>query len=278
MARTRNLRKQFTGKYAVVTGGTQGLGEATARLLAARGAAGVVICGRNKARGKAVAKELQTVGCDAHFVAADLAELGDCRKVIAKADKAFGNLHILVNAAGLTDRGTILDTSPDLFDRMFAVNVRAPFFMIQDAAKIMKREGTEGAIVNILSMSSRGGQPFICAYSGSKGALLTLTRNIAFSLMRDRIRVNGLNIGWTDTPGEHRVQKEFHDADPGWLSGAEQRQPFGRLIKPDEVARAVAFLVSEESGLMTGSIVDFDQSVLGAYESPPHPNLPQAAE
>jgi NAD(P)-dependent dehydrogenase (short-subunit alcohol dehydrogenase family) len=278
MARTRNLRKQFTGKYAVVTGSTQGVGEAVARLLAARGAAGIVICGRNKARGKAVAKELATVGCEAHFVAADLADLGDCRKVMARAGKAFGNLHILVNAAGLTDRGTILDTSPELFDRMFAVNVRAPFFMMQDAAKIMRREGTPGAMVNILSMSSRGGQPFICAYSGSKGALLTLTRNIAFSLMRDHIRVNGLNIGWTDTPGEDRTQKQFHGADPGWLDDAEQRQPFGRLIKTDEVARAVAFLASEESGLMTGSIVDFDQSVLGAYEAPPQPRPREAAE
>jgi NAD(P)-dependent dehydrogenase (short-subunit alcohol dehydrogenase family) len=127
-------------------------------------------------------------------------------------------------------------------------------------------------------MSAHGGQPFICAYSGSKGALLTLTKNIAFSLMRDHIRVNGLNIGWTDTPGEHRIQTEFHHADPHWLEQAEARQPFGRLIKPDEVARAIAFLTSEESGLMTGSIIDFDQSVVGSFESAPHPAPLAAAE
>jgi NAD(P)-dependent dehydrogenase (short-subunit alcohol dehydrogenase family) len=278
MSRTRNLRKQFAGKFAVVTGGTQGLGEAAARLFAARGAAGVLVCGRNKARGKAVAKELTKVGCEGVFVECDLADLDAVRKVMAKADKVFGNVHILVNAAGLTDRGTILDTSPDLFDQMFAINVRAPFFLIQDAAKIMRREGTEGSIVNILSMSAHGGQPFICAYSGSKGALLTLTKNIAFSLMRDHIRVNGLNIGWTDTPSEHRIQTEFHHADPHWLEQAEAQQPFGRLIKPDEVARAIAFLTSEESGLMTGSIIDFDQSVLGSFESAPHPAPRAAAE
>jgi len=278
MSRTRNLRKQFAGKFAVVTGGTQGLGEAAARLFAARGAAGVLVCGRNKARGKAVAKELTKVGCEGVFVEADLADLDAVRKVMAKADKAFGNVHILVNAAGFTDRGTILDTTPDLFDQMFAVNVRAPFFLIQDAAKIMRREGTQGTIVNILSMSAHGGQPFICAYSGSKGALLTLTKNIAFSLMRDHIRVNGLNIGWTDTPGEHRIQTEFHHADPKWLEQAEAKQPFGRLIKPDEVARAIAFLTSEESGLMTGSIIDFDQSVVGSFESAPHPAPRAAAE
>ncbi len=263
---------QFGGQYAVVTGGTQGLGEAAARLLAERGAAGLVICGRNVERGEAIATELSAAGCTTHYVRADLASVEDCRRVVARADEAFGALHVLVNCAGATDRGTILDTTPELYDHIFAINTRAPFFLIQEAAKIMRREGIAGAVVNIISMSSHGGQPFICAYSASKGALLTLTRNVAFSLMPDRIRVNGLNIGWTDTPGEHRIQRLVHGAAEGWLAAAERAQPFGRLIKPDEVARAIAFLCSEESGLMTGSIVDFDQSVLGAYESPPHPS------
>ncbi|MGH6961235.1 MAG: SDR family oxidoreductase, partial [Dongiaceae bacterium] len=181
-----------------------------------------------------------------------------------------------------TDRGTILDTPPDLFDRIFAVNVRAPFFLMQDAAKIMQREGIAGAIVNVISMSSHGGQPFITAYCASKGALATLTRNVAFALMRDRIRVNGLNIGWSDTPGEDRIMKTYHGARDGWLGEAEQRQPFGRLIKAEEVARLIAFVTSAESGLMTGSLVDFDQSVVGTYEAPPQPAAPpsgkQAAE
>ncbi len=266
-----SLSKQFAGQYAVVTGGTQGLGEAAARLFAKRGAAGLVICGRNKEKGEAVARDLARAGCAAQFVEADLAKIEDCRKVIAAADKAFGKLHVLVNAAGLTDRGTILDTSPELFDRIFAVNVRAPFFLMQDAAKIMRREGIAGAMVNVISMSSHGGQPFITAYCASKGALATLTRNVAFSLMRDRIRVNGLNIGWSDTPGEDRIMKTYHGARDGWLGEAEERQPFGRLIKAEEVARLIAFVTSAESGLMTGSLVDFDQSVVGSYEAPPQP-------
>ena len=273
MSDSTDLSKQFAGQYAVVTGGTQGMGEAVARLFAARGAAGLVICGRNKAQGEAVAGSLSKTGCKTLYVEADLAKVEDCRKIIATADKAFGKLHVLANCAGYTDRGTILDTSPELFDQMFAVNVRAPFFLMQDAIKIMRRERIEGAIVNLITMSSYGGQPFITAYCASKGALVTLTRNVAFAVMRERIRVNGLNVGWSDTPGEDRVMKLYHGAKDGWLTEAEKKQPFGRLIKPAEVARTIAFLASAEAGLMTGAIVDYDQSVRGAYESPPAPPL-----
>jgi NAD(P)-dependent dehydrogenase (short-subunit alcohol dehydrogenase family) len=271
MGQTSDFPDQFIGQYAVITGGTQGMGEAVARLLARRGAAGLVICGRNKAKGDAVAGDLTKGGCKTHYIEADLTKVEDCRKVIAAADKAWGKLHVLVNCAGVTDRGTILDTPPELFDRIFAVNVRAPFFLMQDALRIMRRERIEGTIVNIITMSSYGGQSFITAYCSSKGALVTLTRNVAFSVMRDRIRVNGLNIGWSDTPGEDRIMKTYHGAQDGWLAEMEKKQPFGRLIKPDEVARAVAFLASGESGLMTGAIIDFDQSVRGTYDAPPQP-------
>ena len=257
---------------AVVTGGTQGLGEATARLFARRGAAGLVICGRNADRGRSIAAELTAAGCETRFVAADLAEVESCRLVVSEADRAFGRIDTLVNCAGITQRGTIWDTGPALFDRIFSVNVRAPFFLIQETAKVMRREAIPGTMVNVISMASHGGQPFISAYCASKGALATLTRNVANALLPYRIRVNGLNIGWTDTPAEHDIQKRYHGADDGWLAAAERRQPFGRLIKVDEVARAIAFLASHESGLMTGSLVDFDQTVLGASESPPPPS------
>jgi len=183
------------------------------------------------------------------------------RQPLSLTDTA-GKFDILVNVAGLTDRGTIWDTSPELFDRMFAVNVRAPFFLMQDSLKIMRREGIRGSVVNILSMSAHGGQSFISAYCGSKGALATLTKNVAFSVMRHGIRVNGLCIGWMDTPGEDSIMRRYHGAQDGWKEEAEAKLPTGRLLKVDEVARAVAFLASEESGLMTGSIIDFDQSII----------------
>ena len=243
------MKDQFKGKVAIVTGGTQGLGEAIARLLAERGAAGLVVVGRNRKRGKAVAEDITGNGCKTIFVAADLGDIAAVRKIVPAAVRAFGRVDVLVNAAAITDRGTLVDTSPELFDTMFAVNVRAPFFLMQDAAKVMIRKGIEGAMVNILSMSSHGGQPFIVAYSGSKGALATLTRSAAFSLLRNRIRVNGLNIGWMDTPGENRIQHLYHDAPDDWLAKAEAGTPAGRLIKPAEVARAVAYLTSGEFGI-----------------------------
>jgi NAD(P)-dependent dehydrogenase (short-subunit alcohol dehydrogenase family) len=265
--------RQLDGKVAVVTGGTQGLGEAVARLFAERGAAGLVICGRQAEKGEAVAADLSREGCRAEFIRADLARGDEARAVMAAAERAFGRVDALVNAAGITDRGTVFDTSPELFDRMVAVNLRAPFFLMQAAAQIMRRERIEGAMVNILSMSAHGGQPFLTAYSMSKGALATLTKNFAFSLMPWRIRVNALNIGWMNTPGEDAIMRREHGAQDGWLEKAAAEQPFGRLIEPAEVARACAFLVSAESGLMTGAVIDFDQSVVGCYESAPHPTM-----
>ena len=263
------------GKVAVVTGGTQGLGAAIALLLAQRGATGVVICGRQLDKGHAQAQQItKASGVRVVFVQADLEKVDDCRTVIATADAEFGRVDVLVNAAAITDRGTLLDTDPALFDRMMAINVRAPFFLMQEAVKLMRRDQIAGSIVNIGSMSALAGQPFIAAYCTSKGALATLTRNSAYALLRNRIRVNGLNIGWMASEGEDRIQREFHHSAPDWLEQAAAKQPFGRLVDPHEVARAVAFLCSDESGLMTGSVIEYDQSVWGGYHGSPHPDAP----
>lgn len=261
---TETSSAQFAGKIAVVTGGAQGLGEATARLLAARGAAGIVLTDRQAEKGEAVAKSLNAAGTKTVFVAADLAKPEEVAKIIPAADAAFGRVDVLANIAGLTDRGSIVDTDLALFDRMFAVNVRAPFFLMQDAIKLMQRERTEGTIVNILSVNSYIGSPNLAAYSASKGALMTLTKNVANAVNLLRIRVNGIILGWADTPGEHVTLRTYHDAAPDWLEQAEKSRPFGRLIKPDDVARLVCFLGGPDSAPMTGSCVDFEQTVIGA--------------
>ena len=251
-------------KVAIVTGSTQGLGESIARrLVDEKLIGGLVICGRNVANGEKLAREFAAQGCRTEFVRADLALVEDCRRIAETARRAFDRIDILVNSAATSERGTILDTTPELFDRIMAINVRAPFFLMQAAIQTMIDRGIAGAILNILSMSGHGGQPFLSPYSTSKGALATLTKNVACSVLKHRIRVNGLNIGWMDSPAEDMIQKKFHAAPADWLKTAEKAQPFGRLLKTTEVAEVAAFLLSERSGLMTGSIIDFDQSVVG---------------
>jgi NAD(P)-dependent dehydrogenase (short-subunit alcohol dehydrogenase family) len=123
-------------------------------------------------------------------------------------------------------------------------------------------------------MSSMVGQPFLAAYCASKGALDTLTRNIAYAVLRNRIRVNSLTIGWLASEGEDRTQRELDGQPADWLLNAAAAQPNGRLIQPEEAARAIAFLTSPESGLMTGAIVNFDQGIWGAYDGLSQPDGP----
>jgi NAD(P)-dependent dehydrogenase (short-subunit alcohol dehydrogenase family) len=252
-------------KVVLITGGTQGVGETIARAAAEAGAAGLCVTGRDAGRGKKVAESISAAGCPTLFVGGDLGDAEACRKIVAETDKKFGRIDGLVNAAGLTDRGTIDDTPVELWDRLFAVNVRAPFILTQEVVRRLKKAGRPGSIVNIITMSSHGGQPFLTAYASSKGALAILTKNTAHALRKARIRVNGVNIGWTDTPGEHVIQKR--DGNPAdWLEKAEPKQPFGRLIRTSDVATLAVYLLSDAAEMMTGSLIDFDQNVMGAYD------------
>lgn len=264
---------RMDGKVCVVAGATQGLGAAIAHRLAAAGASAMVVTGRNMKRGDSVARSIHDAyGIPARFLRADFARVEDCRHAIAETDRMFGRIDVLVNAGAMTDRGTILDTSPELFDRMFATNVRGPYFLMQEAIRLMIRDGIEGAICNIGSISALAGQPFISAYCASKGALTTLTANTAFAVMGNRIRVNQLNIGWMSSDHEREMQARDN---ANWEAHAAANLPFGRLVDPEEAARAVNFLVSDDAGLMTGSIVNFDQSVWGAVAGGmPVPNGP----
>jgi NAD(P)-dependent dehydrogenase (short-subunit alcohol dehydrogenase family) len=265
------MDRPFDGKIAVITGSMEGLGESTARLFAERGAGGLIICGRDTANGERIASELSKNGCQTIFIEADLSDVEACRSVIDKADKIFGWLDHLINCAAITDSGTIVDTSPEQFDRMFAINVRAPYFLTQDAVKLMIRDGIQGSIVNVLSMSGLGGQSFLSAYSTSKGAMEVFTKNTAHSLLRNRIKVNGLNIGRINTQSERISQKKVHNVPHDGLQKAPENQPFGRLLEPDEIARSIAFLASPDSGMMTGALVNMDQSVEGCSDTPAHP-------
>jgi hypothetical protein len=162
--------RRFAGKVGLVTGSTQGVGEAVARRLAADGAAGIVVTGRNRDRGEAVAVDLADDDAEALFVPAELSDADACRSLVATADERFGRLDMLVNAADIADRGSIVDTTPELFDAMFAVNVRAPLLLMQGAIELMRREGIAGSIVNVGSVAASGSVPILTAYAASKAA------------------------------------------------------------------------------------------------------------
>lgn len=255
---------QIDNKVLIVTGGTQGVGEAVATLAVEAGASGVVICGRQQDKGNAVAECIGTETCPVVYVPADLAKVDDCRNVVKQCDERFGRVDGLVNAAADTNRGTIEDTTVEFWDYQFAVNVRAPFLLTQEAVRIMRREKIAGSIVNILSVAAYCGLPILTSYSSTKGALRTFTKNTANALRSDRIRVNGINLGWTDTPAEHDVQRKQGSPDD-WLETAEQASPFGRLLKADDVARLCLYLLSDESGILTGSTMDYTQRVMGCF-------------
>lgn len=253
----------LTDKVVLVSGGTQGVGAGIVRAAVREGAT-VAFTGRRPDAGSRLVREL---GADvATFVQADLADaqqaLGSVRAVVDQ----LGRVDCLVNSAGLTTRGTLLDTTPALFDAQVAVNLRAPFFTMQAAVADMIGRRAPGTVVNIISMAAHGGQPYLSPYAAAKAGLVGLTKNAAFAHRFDRVRVNGLNIGWTETEGEDAVQRRFHGAEEGWLDRAAQELPMGKLGQVDEIADFVVFLLSDRSGVVTGSVIDWDQVVVGPYE------------
>jgi NAD(P)-dependent dehydrogenase (short-subunit alcohol dehydrogenase family) len=253
-------------KVVLVSGGTQGLGAAVASA-AVRNGADVVVTGRRKDVGEQFAAELaERSGRQVLYVQADAGNVGQGQAAVAQTIRRFGRIDCVVNCAGLTARGTMLDTTPELFDEHIAVNLRGPFFLMQAAIKDMVARGESGCMVNIITMSSHGGQPYLAPYVASKSGLVGLTRNAAFAHRWDRIRINGVNIGWTETEGEDATQRRFHRADDDWLEKAAAQQPMGTLGQVDEIADFVVFLLSARSGVVTGSVIDWDQVVPGAYE------------
>ncbi|MEU4098587.1 SDR family oxidoreductase [Streptomyces sp. NPDC026673] len=252
-------------RIVLVNGGSQGIGAAVARAAAREGAV-VTVTGRRPEPGEALAAELTATGAKAAYVRCDVADPAQARGAVAAVVAAHGRIDCLVNSAGLTARGTLLDTTPELFDAHIAINLRGPFFAMQAAVADMVSRGAPGTIVNVISSSEHGGQPFLAPYVAAKAGLAGLTRNAAHAHRWDRIRINGLNIGWTDTEGEDATQRAFHAADDGWREEAGRRLPMGRLGQADEIADFVVLLLSDRSGVVTGSVVDWDQNVLGGLD------------
>lgn len=257
---------KLIGRTAFVTGGGQGVGAAVARRLVAGGATQVTLVARNRDALDETAAALRGQGAEVLAVSADLTDVEACRGAVREAEAAFGPVEIMCNCAGATDRGTIFDTSPETFDRLFDTNVRGNFFLIQAALPGMVARRS-GVIVNISSMLAYGGVPHLAAYSATKGALNTLTRNVANTVRHDGVRVHAINLGWTVTPAEHVTQTQVHGLPEDWAEVEGAKQPFGRLLTAEDCAGVCAFLASEAASMMTGNIVDLEQWVVGTLDA-----------
>ncbi|TIL61366.1 MAG: SDR family oxidoreductase [Mesorhizobium sp.] len=249
---------------AIVTGGAQGIGFAVAEALADEGCRALALVGRSREKGDKAVAALAKDGVEAIFISADVSAVADCKRVVETAIAHFGTVNALVNAAATSARGSLVETSEDLFDQIFQTNVRGPFFLMQGVVAHLLDRKAPGSIVNVLSMSAHCGQSFLAPYSSSKGALATLTKNVANAYRSNRIRCNAVLPGWMDTEGEAIVQKKWHDAPDDWLEKAEAAQPMGQLVKPAQLARLISYMISSQSGVMTGSLVDYDQTISGS--------------
>jgi NAD(P)-dependent dehydrogenase (short-subunit alcohol dehydrogenase family) len=256
------VSRALAGKIAVVTGSTSGIGCGIAEHFAALGAS-IVVHGLDREGGVETVSRVKAAGADADLFPGDLRDEAVCRGLIRFAVERFGGLDILVNNAGDVGRGDLEHIPLARWDAIMAVNLRAPFILMQDAIPHMRARGG-GSIVNIGSMLAYVGEPKLGAYSVSKGGLMTMTRNAASLVNRDRIRVNQINVGWTLTEGERRVKKEQEGKGDEWIAAAVATRPFGRLLTPLDIAYAAAYFASSESECVTGSVLDLEQYPPGA--------------
>jgi NAD(P)-dependent dehydrogenase (short-subunit alcohol dehydrogenase family) len=240
-------------KVILVTGSTTGIGEAIARRAVAEGAR-VLVHGRDEKRGKELVAEL------AGKVALHVDDIADPQappRIVAAAIKAFGKLDALVNNAASVQRSNLSNTDAALFDKLIAINLRAPLLLIQAALPHLKQ--TRGAVLNIGSVNGHCGEANLLAYSISKGGLMTLSRNLADALGRDGVRVNHFNVGWVLTPNEYKVK--IADGLPAdWPDRVTlTKAPAGRLIKPEEIAAAAVYWIGDESRPISGSVLELEQ-------------------
>jgi len=256
------------GRSFIVTGSTSGLGREIARSLARQGARGVLIHGTSVERGAEVVESIskECPDCKVLFQAADLHDAKQCARLVPAAEQAFGTIDGLVNSAATCfPRGTLEDTSVELWDGMFQLNTRAVFLITQAAAKHMREHKVPGSIVNIASIAAQGGAPWITAYSASKAAVVSMTKTNAFELRPHGIRVNAINMGWCLTDKEMQGQNSWKGED--WLVKAEKEHPMGRLMRPVDVAGTVGHLLSDATTMLTGAIIDFaPEQITGAYD------------
>ena len=249
------------GKTALVTGSARGIGAAIATVFAREGAR-VVVTGLASEPGQELAAKL---GRGALFVPADLRDAAQTKMLAARAIEACGGLDILVNNAATTARASLETFTPEQFDAIVHVNLRAALLLSQAALPSLKAR--TGVIVNIGSVNAHVGWQNLLIYAATKAALVTASKNMANALKYARVRVHCLNPGWVDSDGERLMMKTLGHPD-GFLDEEGKKLPVGRLLRPSEIAEAVLFFVSEQAAAFSGSVVDLEQYPMGAMHHP----------
>ena len=253
--RLHMLMNQLAGKVAIITGGASGIGRATALLFAREGAA-VVITDVNRASGEAVAAEVTNGGGQAGFEAGDVTRAVDCQRVVERAVRDFGGIHVLFNNAGIIRRASVVELSEADWDRVMAVNVKAIFLMSRLAIPIMEKAGG-GSIINMASGWGLAGGPRAAVYCASKGAVVLLTKAMAIDHGPQKIRVNCICPGDTDTAMLRNEADQLGESDDRFLAEATRR-PLGRIGKPEEIAQAALYLASDAASFVTGTALVVD--------------------
>lgn len=246
--------QRFTDMVVIVTGGTSGIGAAAAALFLAEGAR-VVTCGF-EADGAAtlVASAPGRVA----WLDVDLRDPAACEALVAHALACYGRIDVIVNNAAAVTRSRIEDTDAPFFDAMMALNVRAPLLITRAAMPALRANAHGAVVVNIGSLNAYIGAPELLAYATSKGALMTMTRNLAAAHRHEHIRFHCLNVGWTHTDGEDRLQRAA-TGDPDWHVAAGSRRPTGVLLRPIDIAHAILFYASPAAAAFSGAAIDLEQ-------------------
>jgi 3-oxoacyl-[acyl-carrier protein] reductase len=240
------MSKNLTGKVAVVTGASKGIGAEIAKRLAAQGASVVVNYASSKAGADAVVAAITTAGGKAVAVKADVAKQVDITILFAETKKAFGKVDILVNNAGIYEFAPLENVTADHFHKQFNLNVLGLLLTTQEAVKHFGPDG--GNVVNISSVVATAAPPYASVYSATKAAVDAITRSLAKELGPKKIRVNSVNPGMVETEGAHA--QGIPDSD--FRKQVESQTPLGRIGQVDDIAPAVAFLASDESKWITG--------------------------
>jgi len=252
-ASTARRSERLKGKIALVTGGGTGIGRAISEIFASEGAS-VVLSGRRAEPLQEAVQQIRRDGGIATFARGDVTRQDRVEMLVQAAVYNFGGLDIVVNNAGIRLQGTILDTDEKRWDRVLQTNLKGPFLVSRLAVPAMRTRGG-GSIVNVASSAGVVGVRGAAAYSAAKGGLVALTRSMALDHAADRIRVNAVCPGIVDSPST-REAAGAGIADP--VEGDSALQPLGRRGSPEDVARLVLFLASDESSWITGAVISVD--------------------